>query len=318
MVNPLVSVICLCYNHERFVREALESVFSQTYPNIEVIVVDDASTDKSRDVITQTLRLHPDAKVRFLENNVGICRAFNGGWGMATGEFVVDFSTDDVLLPERIEKQVRYFQTAGKNHGVVFTDAIYINENGQEIRRHFDYLRKHKWVDRIPEGDVYAHVVERFFIPAPTMLVRIEVLRALGGYDEALAYEDFDFWVRSSREFSYGFLNEFLTKIRVSAPSMSRKLYTVGDRQAHSTYLICRKIAHLNRNEREVEAFHQRLRYELRHCALTGNSEEAELFYRLLVETGKPDLFSTMLIRISKAGLPLTWLRRLYHWLKYR
>lgn len=318
MVNPLVTVICLCYNHERFVREALESVFQQTYPNIEIIVVDDASTDGSRDVIKKTVEAHPGVKLHFLGKNLGICRAFNAGWRIATGEFIVDFAADDVLLPERIEKQVRYFQTVGKKHGVVFTDAIYIDEHGAEVRRHFEYLRKHKLISNVPEGDVYTDVIERFFIAAPTMLVRREVLEALDGYDETLAYEDFDFWVRSSREFSYGFLNESLTRIRVSPGSLSRKMYAADDKQVHSTYLICRKIARLNRNERETEALRKRLRYELRHCVLTGNSKEAALFYRLLAESGTPDLFSAIMIRLNNVGIPLSWLRRIYHRLKYR
>ena len=318
MVNPLVTVICLCYNHERFVQEAIESVLNQTYPNIEVIIVDDASNDNSRKVISEKLRSHPELNVVFLDTNVGICRAFNAGWRIASGEFVVDFSTDDVLLPERIEKQVRYFQSTGKSNGVVFTDAVYIDEQGREVRRHFDYLRKQKLLTTIPTGDIYADVIARFFVPAPTMLVRREVLRALGGYDETLAYEDFDFWVRSAREFSYGFLNEALTKIRVSSTSLSHKLYLPGDKQAYSTYRVCRKIAQLNETEREKAALQQRLRYELRHCVLTGNHAEGELFYRLMVETGKPDFLSTMLMYIRKLRLPLSSVRRLYHRIRYR
>lgn len=317
MTKPLVTVVCLCYNHEQFAREAIESVLSQTYPNIEVIVVDDASTDNSLEVIRRVIQFHPGVKLLPLKNNLGNCRAFNAGWRMASGEFIVDFSTDDVMLPERIEKQVRYFESSGRNHGVVFTDAVYIDAEGRELRQHFEHLKKHKLIEKIPTGDVYADVIERFFIPAPTMLVRREVFSALDGYDEELAYEDFDFWIRSSRNFSYGFIDETLTRIRLSPLSLSRKVYTAGDRQLHSTYRVCQKIARLNRTPRESAALQRRLRYELRHCVLTGNHNEASLFYQLLQETGTPDLFSRALIRMKYFAKPFSWLRRRYHSWKY-
>lgn len=318
MVNPIVSIICLCYNHERFVRESIESVLNQTYQNIEIIVVDDASTDGSRGVIDAIVRERDVVKKVLLEKNVGLCSAFNIGWRMASGDFIVDFATDDVMLPERIEKQVNYFQKEGKECGVVFTDAIYIDEQGMEVRRHFDHLRRLKRIGQVPEGDVYANVVERFFIPAPTMLVRNAVMQTLNGYDENLSYEDFDFWVRSSRNFLYGFLDKPLTKIRLSGTSLSTKVYSAGDKQAYSTYLVCRKIAAMNRNSREVLALQQRLRYEFRHCVMTGNVAEGELFYELMRTTGAPDVLSRILYALRNFSLPLSFIRRTYHRLRYR
>lgn len=136
---PLVSVICLCYNHEQFVQEALESVFSQTYPHIEIIVVDDASTDTSVAVISEVLAKHQghSIKTRFLSENQGNCKAFNEGFALAQGKYVIDFATDDVLIPDRIGKQVQYFESLPDSFGVVFTEAAYIDSKGQHLYYHF-------------------------------------------------------------------------------------------------------------------------------------------------------------------------------------
>src|SRR6478736_1685750 len=100
MTSPLVSVVCLCYNHEHFVEEAIRSVFDQTYSNIQVVVVDDCSGDESVSIIKEIIR-NQSRKVQFLElkQNLGNCKAFNHGLGLLTGDFVIDFSTDAVMLP---------------------------------------------------------------------------------------------------------------------------------------------------------------------------------------------------------------------------
>src|SRR5215831_11896181 len=255
MESPLVSVVCLCYNHESFVAEALESVFNQTYANLQVIIVDDCSTDKSVSIIKKVIsNLSCEIQLQCLEQNLGNCRAFNQGLKFATGGYVIDFSTDDVMMPDRIEKQVRFFETQKENVGVVFTDAIYINESGEPIRNHFEYLFKKKLIDHIPTGDVFRDVLTTYFISSPSVMMRKEVLDVLHGYDERLAYEDFDFWVRASRNFQFEFLDEKTTKVRKSADSMSTGWYKIGDKQLHSTYLICVKAEKLCRDEQDRDA----------------------------------------------------------------
>src|SRR5258708_38496375 len=98
MESPLVSIVCLCFNHERFVGEALRSVFQQTYSNIQIIIVDDFSTDGSTSIIKKVISDYTH-KIQFLglTQNLGNCKAFNQGLALATGDFVIDFSTDDVM-----------------------------------------------------------------------------------------------------------------------------------------------------------------------------------------------------------------------------
>ena len=285
--SPLVSVICLCYNHEKFVEEALASVFAQSYDEVEIIIVDDASTDQSVAVINKILSTIPaniseKIKTIFLPKNLGNCQAFNQGLAVAQGKYVIDFATDDVMLPERIERQVRYFENLDAHYGVVFTEAAYINESGRHLYFHFQDKLSRLYPDKIPVGDVYANVLSTYFISAPTMMMKKQVLDALGGYDGQLAYEDFDFWVRSARHYKYAFLDECLTKVRKSSGSLSAGLYRPGDLQLHSTYLVCQKAAQLNKTPQERCALIKRIKFELRQAVFSDNRKEAALFFDLL------------------------------------
>ena len=98
MEMPVVSVICLCYNHKRFVEEAIQSVLDQTYSNVELIVVDDSSTDGSQAVIESLMANNPAVKFIPLSSNQGNCRAFNLGWKYASGKYIIDLSADDNSL----------------------------------------------------------------------------------------------------------------------------------------------------------------------------------------------------------------------------
>jgi len=316
MPSPLVTVICLCYNHARFVREAIESVLVQSYPSVQLIVVDDASTDGSVDAINKIIS-GQQAEFISLEENIGNCRAFNKGLTLAKGEFVIDLAADDVLMADRIEKQVALFQSLPPEYGVAFSDAEYIDEHGAVLKYHFDYLLKKGLLHNIPQGEVYADVVSKYFIPSPTMMMRRSVLEMLGGYDDSLAYEDFDFWVRSSRFCKYAFLHERTTKIRKSRTSMSAGWYQRGDRQLHSTYLVCKKVQALNRDQKEVDALVQRVRFELRQSVFTKNVREAKLFFDLLTEITLPAFSDRLMMHLLKVPLPLPWLRKAYHKLKY-
>jgi glycosyltransferase involved in cell wall biosynthesis len=317
VTNPLVTVVCLCYNQGKFVEEAITSVLNQSYGNIQLIVVDDASTDDSVQKIKHLSQSRTEIQFIALDQNLGNCKAFNRGLQTAKGQFIIDFAADDVMTPDAIEDKVKFFSGLDKSYGVIFSDALYIDVNGNVVRKHFEYLLNKKLINKIPQGDVYREVIEKFFIPSPTMMVRSEVFTTLQGYDESLAYEDFDFWIRSARIFKYAFLPKVTMKIRVSSGSMSAKAYLKGDKQLHSTYLVCKKAATLNESPEEDKALASRLRYEIRQSVFSGNRVEAELFYELLREMGYLDGISKVLINLAKLNLPLHRIRSLYLKLRF-
>ncbi|HYG03203.1 MAG TPA: glycosyltransferase [Chryseosolibacter sp.] len=263
MSSPLVSVICLCYNQRDFVEEAIDSVLNQSYKNIELIVVDDASTDDSKKVINEIVQKNPTIRFLSLDTNLGNCKAFNKGLSLTKGDYVIDLAADDVLEQGRIQKGIDAFASHDKIFGVHFSDALWIDEAGAERWRHSSKYPH----ETIPQGDIYLDLITRFFICPPSMMFKREVIDELNGYDESLAYEDFDFWIRSSRKFHYCYSPVVLVKKRVVFNSLSSKQFQKNSNQLRSTYHVCRKILALNKNKAEQQALTKRIIYEISVCA---------------------------------------------------
>ncbi|TGE20127.1 glycosyltransferase family 2 protein [Hymenobacter elongatus] len=283
---PLVTIVALCYNHAPFLAEALDSILAQTYPNLEVILVDDASTDASLPILRRYAAAHPGWQTIFLPRNQGNCRAFNQAFRRAQGDFFIDFATDDVLLPQRVAQQVACFQQLPADYGVVYSDAELIDEASRHVRYHYRRAAHQQLHPRPASGDVFADVLRRYFISTPTMLMRRTVLEQLRGYDETLAYEDFDFWVRAARNFRFYFLDEVTTQKRLHPAAMSRRGYRPNDPFLASTIQVCRKALGLCRTPAEQAALGVRLRWELRQAVRWGNFREAHELFGLLRAVG--------------------------------
>lgn len=260
MSSPLVTIICVCYNQARFVAEALDSVIAQTYKPIELIVIDDGSTDGSVKIIKQWISQHPETTLLINAPNLGYCKTFNKAFKISTGEFCIDLAADDVLLPERVEVGVKTLEKAGLDYGVTFSDAEHMDEQGNKLRFHSDKYPH----STIPSGDIYKDVINRYFICSPSMMFRRSVINYLDGYDESLAFEDFDFWVRASREFKFIYTPSVLLKKRSVSNSMSKKQFKRNGEQRWSTFKVCQKIRELNRIKDETEALKKRVKYEIK------------------------------------------------------
>ena len=263
---PLVTIVALCHNHAPFLREALDSILAQTYPHLEVWLVDDASTDGSSAILQEYAARHPAWHLRLLPANVGNCQAFNQAFLASTGEFVVDFATDDVLLPARVARQVAQFQAADAAVGVVYSNCELIDEASRPLGLHHRPDGRDGLRPAPATGWVFAEVLRRYFISTPTMMMRRACLASLGGYDETLAYEDFDFWVRASREWQFDYLDEVTTRKRKHPRSMSARAYRRHDPYLASTTRVCAKALALARTPAELAALAVRLRSELRQA----------------------------------------------------
>ena len=288
VAGPLVTIVALCHNHAPFLREALDSILAQTYPVLEVWLVDDASTDGSPVILREYAARHPSWHLRLLPENVGNCRAFNLAFAASRGEFVIDFATDDVLLPARVAQQLAAFQTAEPSVGVVHSDAELIDEDGQLLGRHQQQLRGGP---PPVSGWVFAEVLRRYFISTPTMMMRRTCLDSLGGYDETLAYEDFDFWVRASRDWQFCCLDAVTTRKRKHPRSMSARAYRRHDPYLASTIRVCEKALALVRTPAERAALAVRLRSELRQAVRRrAASAEVQPLLALLRQVARPTL----------------------------
>lgn len=130
--TPLVSVLMTVYNARSFLHGAIESVLNQTYSNLELIIVDDGSTDGSDKIIKDFAKGDKRIKTLFLKSNVGPSHASNRGLKITEGAYIARMDADDIALPNRIERQVNYLL---KNPDVVLLggQCVLINEKGNEI-----------------------------------------------------------------------------------------------------------------------------------------------------------------------------------------
>jgi glycosyltransferase involved in cell wall biosynthesis len=276
---PLVTVICLCYNHARFVREAIESVLEQTHQNVQLIVVDNGSNDKSVEIIQQVISNRPSIQFIALQKNLGNCKAVNHGLTLAKGDFVIDLSADDVLLPARIEAGVQVLQQEGSEYGVHFSDAELISENGSHLSIHSDRFPHNS----IPQGDIYKELISRYFICPPTLMCTRDVMNHLNGYDESLTYEDFDFLIRSSRKFKYAYSPNVLVKRRITENAMGKAQFKFFSKHSRSTFIVCKKILTLNKTKDEKKALTNRIFYEMKlNLRLLNFSIVTKYFFLLL------------------------------------
>ena len=265
--NPLVSVICLAYNHENFVVETLNSVIQQNYRPIELIIVDDCSLDSTKLEINNWLLSHPEVQFIANEFNIGNTKSFNKALKIAKGEYIIDLAADDLLLPSGIQLQINAFQKSKfQNLGVVYGNAEIINEDGSFNSFYFPVDKNGKVVSKRTIGDIYSSVLSTGdSICSVSTLIKKSVFDFLGGYDETLAYEDLDSWIRASREYEFDFIDEVVVKKRTVGNSLGSNFYKKKHKINFSTYKILKKALKLNRSKVEDLALQKRVNHEIIH-----------------------------------------------------
>ncbi|MCU0393035.1 MAG: glycosyltransferase [Thermoflexibacter sp.] len=310
----LVSIIALCYNHADYVEQSLASVCGQSYPFIELIVVDDASTDKSTEVIKDFIAKQKDKNIQFvaLMHNQGNCKAFNIGLAKAKGKYVIDLSTDDILLPDCVENQVKNLEGLEESYAAVFSDVYLIDKESMLIKTF--YQRENGFlVQSVPSGDVYKHILARSFISAPSMMWRKSILEEIGGYDESLSYEDYDLWVRTSQKYKYYFIDKCLVKKRILKDSHGSSFYKrKNNKHLSSTLKVHYKALAQNQSEEENQALAVSVRYHLRLSFFTENHQIVAQFGELLKQMNLLRFSDKLLMFLAKLRLPISPIYYLY------
>ena len=293
-----VSVIAISFNHEAYIKEALASVFAQTRANIELIVMDDGSEDNSQAVISELLK-DKDCETVLHKSNEGYKKTFNEGLALATGDYIVDFALDDVMKPDFLEQSITALEKAGEDYGVSFSNAEYIDRDSKITVVHTEWLKAQGIIDWVPQGDVFQMLLKRYFICTPSMVIRKSVFDRLRGYDNELAYEDFDFWVRSSRNWKYIYVDQVLIQKRKLTNSMSAQRYLHSTNgQMKSVFQVCEKAASLCDSRTDYKALSVRLNYEFRQCLRFRNWDLANA-YMLLLRSNR--------LNLDLASLSLNW-----------
>jgi glycosyltransferase involved in cell wall biosynthesis len=226
---PVVSVVMAVHNGERFLREAIESVLDQTFGAFELLVVDDASTDRTR-AILETYR---DRRIRVLTNDRkrGLSHSLNRGIGEARGRYIARLDADDVAEPDRFATQVEYLD---RHADVALLGSWYriIDEQGRETGRRWVPGGHHEIRWMLGFCNAFAH---------SAVMIRRAALDTVGLYDESLGYAmDYDLWVRIADRMRVANYERFLLRWRTSSSSLTSAL---GDR----TELLDRVVADLGR-----------------------------------------------------------------------
>ena len=181
--QPLVTVIIASYNHAPYIEQSIQSVLDQTYPNIELLVIDDGSPDDSVERIQRLQHAHGfDFRV---QQNQGLTNTLNGVIARAKGSLIVPFGSDDIMMPDRIAVQVAYMD--GKPEvGICAGNIELIDAEGNlfpEKRQRRDVpFRRLDFEDMFLERKPYP--------PAPTLMIRREALDKVGGFDPQIRLED--------------------------------------------------------------------------------------------------------------------------------
>ncbi|MDZ8221840.1 glycosyltransferase family 2 protein [Nostoc sp. ChiVER01] len=209
---PNVSIIIPTYQRADLVSETIESVLAQTYTDYEIIVVNDGSTDNTREVLAQ----FKDKITVIHQENKGLPAARNTGIIASRGRYIAFVDDDDLWIPYKLEKQVACFES-NPNIGLVYSNIVFFKDNR--------LLSSDLWPKRShPPGvlkDSMLFVLN--FIPILSVLVRRECLDEVGLFDQTLKYcEDYDLWLRIIEKFSVHFLNEPLGLYHWTTNSLSK------------------------------------------------------------------------------------------------
>lgn len=287
--EPLVSVITPTRNRARLLPRAVASVLAQTHGNLELILVDDHSTDGTPAFISSV----KDPRLRHirLPESVGDAAARNIGLDAARGEYVCFVDDDDEISPEKLRLQLERFSSAPPEVGLVYCGAVFMLE--REGRKLLE-------VHPVLKGQVYAEMLGKNHLTLIAPLIRRECFDVAGVFDEKLrSSSDWDLWIRISRHFCFDFVPDLLAVIYVHGKQISSNL----ERKIAAREYILRKY------ERELEAHPDALAESLRrlgilHC-LAGDLGRGRSCFRRAITTGRgrKSLYAHLFLATLMPGL---------------
>lgn len=216
----LVTVVALCYNHSRYVLETLESIANQTYPHLEVIIVDDCSKDDSVALIENWLQQRR-LNWTFIKHaqNKGIAKSLNETLDLAKGKYYKAIACDDVLLPHFICTMVERFEQLPNDYALIYSDVQTINEHSEVFGTTPFTERGWDTEEKVPSGKLFDQLAGWCFIPAVGTFLRTSVLKELR-FDEQLMVEDWDMWLQISRKYKIKGIVPAMGKYRIHSASM--------------------------------------------------------------------------------------------------
>lgn len=201
-MEPLVSVIIPTYNRAYCIQKAVQSVLDQEYENMEILVLDDGSTDQTETVIRDL----GDKRIYYHKNpyNCGAAAARNVGIQLAKGEYIAFQDSDDIWLEGKLHQQIKMLE--GSAYGMVYSCVQREFSDGR-----VEIFPRNGIQDEAKHGNIYPYLLAESYISAPTVVVRKEILLQIQGFDEVMKnYEDYDLALRIAKRHQIGFINQVL------------------------------------------------------------------------------------------------------------
>ena len=207
---PKVSILMNCYNGERYLRDAIDSVYAQTYTDWEIVLWDDESTDGTAEIAKSY-----DNRLRYFKGKkaISLGQARNMALEKAEGEFIAFLDQDDLWMPDKLEMQIPLFQ-ADHEVGIVIADGYRFSDNGFMV--HQIYGKK-----KPPTGFVFRELLKSYFIPLPTAIIRRRALEGLTyWFDERFTMvEESDLFIRIAYTWKLAYVDKPLGKARMHSDS---------------------------------------------------------------------------------------------------
>jgi len=276
---PLVSVIMPVYNCEKYLKEAMDSVLSQTYKNIEFVVINDGSSDSSKEIILS----YADPRIRFLENdsNSGIVFTRNKGLESASGEFVATLDSDDISLPDRIEKQVD-FLNKNTDYGMCGTFFYAIDSNGKFLKKIEFPTSARDVMTFLTLGNCFCN---------SSVMIRSKTAKELKYREKYDIVEDYEMWRQISKRAKLANLPFYGTLYRVHGNNIS--VAKVNDMFARVKKINRQILTDLNIefSEAELEVHSNLLNRNIAYFETDSQFNELEIwvqkFYKKLKSDGR-------------------------------
>lgn len=215
--QPLVSVVIPCYNHEQFVQDSIQSVIDQSYQNIELIIIDDGSRDSSVEMIQTMITKCEKRFSRFefrYRPNKGLSATLNEAIMWCEGEYYSALASDDRMLPFKTKEQVEILEN-DESLAAVFGGVKLIDEDDRYVG---EWLR---------EDHIYCFeeiILHQHELPAPTALLRLSILRQVGGYKASLKIEDWYMWLKISEHYNIFYKAQLYCEYRRHGGNFSQNL----------------------------------------------------------------------------------------------
>jgi glycosyltransferase involved in cell wall biosynthesis len=226
MEQPLVSICTPCYNHEKYIKDYLYSIIKQDYTNIELIICDDNSSDQSYKILEEHRELLEErfSRVIILKNinNLGITKNCNLVTMLAKGKYIKLFASDDIMLPNCISESV-YVMEHNNEIGVLIGGAYIVPDEYKYGAPYKKYSKTNIITRELLEKKnlLWNLLFKGNFICAPTVMIRKNVYYNNGYYDESTKFEDYEFWLRISKNTIFYYYNRYNVCYRQSITSVS-------------------------------------------------------------------------------------------------